>query len=106
MAKRISILVALEGADDGLKRAINSAERSLGELSTTAKTAGDKAARRNGRGQGRDVGVWRSGGDGQDATAGLPVDQLGGRQGAGDRPDRRCLEHDGRAPEAGDRGSA
>ena len=40
MAKRISILVALEGADDGLKRAITSAERSLGELSTTAKTAG------------------------------------------------------------------
>jgi tape measure domain-containing protein len=44
MAKRISILVALEGADDGLKRAITSAERSLGELSTTAKTAGAKAA--------------------------------------------------------------
>ncbi|MDX1251145.1 MAG: phage tail tape measure protein [Gammaproteobacteria bacterium] len=44
MAKRISILVALEGADEGLKRAITSAERSLGELSTTAKTAGAKAA--------------------------------------------------------------
>ncbi|MBN9462180.1 MAG: phage tail tape measure protein [Burkholderiales bacterium] len=44
MAKRISILVALEGADDGLKRAITSAERSLGELSATAKTAGAKAA--------------------------------------------------------------
>lgn len=44
MAKRISILVALEGADEGLKRAITSAERSLGELSATAKTAGAKAA--------------------------------------------------------------
>ena len=41
---RISILVALEGADEGLKRALTSAERSLGELATTAKTAGDKAA--------------------------------------------------------------
>lgn len=44
MSKRISILVALEGADEGLKRAITSAERSLGELSTSAKTAGAKAA--------------------------------------------------------------
>lgn len=44
MANRISVLVALEGADEGLKRAIMSAERSLGELSTTAKTAGEKAA--------------------------------------------------------------
>ncbi|TXH83136.1 tape measure protein [Thauera aminoaromatica] len=44
MANRISVLVALEGADDGLKRAIASAERSLGELSSTAKTAGEKAA--------------------------------------------------------------
>jgi tape measure domain-containing protein len=44
MAKRISILVALEGADEGLKRAITSAERSLGELSSSAKTAGAKAA--------------------------------------------------------------
>jgi len=44
MAKRISILVALEGADEGLKRAISSAERSLGELSSTAKTSGAKAA--------------------------------------------------------------
>lgn len=44
MAKRISILVALEGADEGLKRAITSAERSLGELSGAAKTAGAKAA--------------------------------------------------------------
>ena len=42
MANRISILVALEGADDGLKRAVASAERSLGELSTTAKTVGEK----------------------------------------------------------------
>ncbi len=41
---RISILVALEGADEGLKRALTSAERSLGELSANAKTAGDKAA--------------------------------------------------------------
>jgi len=30
MSKRISVLVALEGADEGLKRAIASAERSLG----------------------------------------------------------------------------
>ena len=44
MAKRISILVALEGADEGLKRAITSAERSLGEFGANAKTAGDKAA--------------------------------------------------------------
>ncbi|WP_042427282.1 tape measure protein [Comamonas granuli] len=44
MANRISVLVALEGADDGLKRAITSAERSLGELSSTAKSAGEKAA--------------------------------------------------------------
>ena len=42
---RISVLVALEGADDGLKRALNSAQQSLGELASTAKTAGDKAAR-------------------------------------------------------------
>ncbi|RIJ86650.1 hypothetical protein RSP822_09165 [Ralstonia solanacearum] len=40
---RISILVALDGADEGLKRAITSAERSLGELATSAKTAGDRA---------------------------------------------------------------
>ena len=44
MANRISVLVALEGADEGLKRAVTSAEKSLGELSGTAKTAGDKAA--------------------------------------------------------------
>ena len=44
MANRISILVALEGADEGLKRAFTSAERSLGEFGSNAKTAGDKAA--------------------------------------------------------------
>jgi phage shock protein A len=44
MANRISVLVALEGADEGLKRAVASAEKSLGELAQTAKTAGDKAA--------------------------------------------------------------
>ncbi len=44
MANRISVLVALDGADEGLKRAVASAERSLGELSATAKTAGEKAA--------------------------------------------------------------
>ena len=32
MANRISVLVALEGADEGLKRAVASAEKSLGEL--------------------------------------------------------------------------
>ncbi len=41
---RISVLVALEGADDGLKRALNSAQQSLGDLATNAKTAGQKAA--------------------------------------------------------------
>ncbi|MDC6212459.1 hypothetical protein PP727_20040 [Ralstonia solanacearum] len=44
MSQRISILVALDGADEGLKRAITSAERSLGELAASAKTAGDRAA--------------------------------------------------------------
>ncbi|WP_042591675.1 hypothetical protein, partial [Ralstonia solanacearum] len=44
MSQRISILVALDGADDGLKRVITSAERSLGELAASAKTAGDRAA--------------------------------------------------------------
>lgn len=43
-SNRISVVVALEGADEGLKRAVASAERSLGELSTAAKTAGDRAA--------------------------------------------------------------
>ncbi len=42
---RIAVLVALEGADDGLKRALSSAQKSMGELAATAKTAGDKAAR-------------------------------------------------------------
>jgi tape measure domain-containing protein len=41
---RIAILVALEGADEGLKRAITSAERSLGQLSSTARTSGAQAA--------------------------------------------------------------
>jgi tape measure domain-containing protein len=41
---RISILVALEGSDEGLKRALSSAERSLGELASSARTAGDKAS--------------------------------------------------------------
>ena len=40
---RISILVALDGADDGLRRAVASAERSLGELSAQARTAGERA---------------------------------------------------------------
>lgn len=44
MAQRISILVSLDGADEGLKRAINSAEKSLGDLSSSAKSAGEKAA--------------------------------------------------------------
>jgi len=44
MSQRISILVALEGADEGLKRALTSAERSLGELASTAKSAGAKTA--------------------------------------------------------------
>ncbi|WWQ31365.1 hypothetical protein RSgd_2563 [Ralstonia solanacearum] len=43
MSQRISSLVALDGADEGLKRAIASAERSLGELAASAKTAGDRA---------------------------------------------------------------
>ncbi len=43
-SNRISVLVALEGADEGLKRAVTSAEKSLGELSNSAKTAGQKAA--------------------------------------------------------------
>jgi tape measure domain-containing protein len=41
---RISLLVALEGADEGLTRAITSAERSLGQFSSTATTAGAQAA--------------------------------------------------------------
>lgn len=41
---RISILVALDGADEGLKRAIASAETSLGKLAISAKAASDKAS--------------------------------------------------------------
>jgi tape measure domain-containing protein len=41
---RISVLVALDAADDGLKRALHSAQQSLNELSGQAKSAGDKAA--------------------------------------------------------------
>ncbi|MGC5859728.1 hypothetical protein, partial [Ralstonia pseudosolanacearum] len=41
---RISILVALDGADEGLKRAIASAELSLGKLAVSAKAASGKAA--------------------------------------------------------------
>jgi tape measure domain-containing protein len=40
---RISVLVALEGADDGLRRALHSAQQSLGNLSTHARTAGQQA---------------------------------------------------------------
>jgi uncharacterized membrane protein len=40
---RISILVALEGADDGLRRALHSAQQSLGDLSSHARTAGQQA---------------------------------------------------------------
>ena len=42
-SKRISVVVALEGADEGLKRAVNSAERSFGQLSCTARCAGAQA---------------------------------------------------------------
>jgi hypothetical protein len=41
---RIAVLVALEGSDDGLKRTLNSAQQSLRDLATNAKTAGQKAA--------------------------------------------------------------
>ena len=44
MANRISVLVALEGADKGLQRAITAAEKSLGGLSATARTSGKQAA--------------------------------------------------------------
>ena len=104
MAKRISILVALEGADEGLKRAITSAERSLGELSTTAKTAGAKAA----AGMAEVKAGMSAFGD-QVATAKtqlLAFLSINWAEGAGDRPDRRRLEHDVRAPEAGDGGPA
>ena len=42
---RIAVLVALVGANDGFKRALQSVQQSLSELATTAKTAGDKAGR-------------------------------------------------------------
>lgn len=41
---RIAVLVALEGADEGLKRALQSADRSLDELAGSARSAGDKAS--------------------------------------------------------------
>lgn len=41
---RISLLIALDASDDGLKRTLTSAERSLGELAGNAKSAGEKAA--------------------------------------------------------------
>ena len=41
---RIAVLVALEGSDDGLKRALTSAQQSLGELAANTKPAGEKAA--------------------------------------------------------------
>ena len=44
MAKRISILVALEGADEGLKRALTQAQMSMDTLASSAKMAGTKAA--------------------------------------------------------------
>src|SRR5512137_2646375 len=44
MAQRISVLVALDGTDEGLKRAVTSAERSLGDLGSSARTAGEKAS--------------------------------------------------------------
>jgi len=44
MANRISILVALEGADEGLKRTLNEAERSMGDFAAGAKSAGEKAS--------------------------------------------------------------
>ena len=40
MANRISVLVALEGADEGLKRAINNAERSLGGSAPVVRVLG------------------------------------------------------------------
>ena len=42
--KRISILVALEESDAGLKRALNQAQASMDTLASSAKTAGTKAA--------------------------------------------------------------
>lgn len=40
---RISVLVALEGADEGLRSALTRAEGSLDRLGNTARTAGDRA---------------------------------------------------------------
>lgn len=72
---RISILVALDGADEGLKRAIASAERSLGELVASAKSAGEKAAA--GLAQVKaGVSVISDGHHRQDTTARFPLDQL------------------------------
>ncbi|BCL92912.1 hypothetical protein [Ralstonia pseudosolanacearum] len=92
---RISILVALDGADEGLKRAIASAERSLGELVASAKSAGEKAAA--GLAQVKAcVSVISDGHHRQDTTARFPLDQLGSRQDPGDRSGRRRVEHIGR----------
>ncbi len=44
MANRIAVLVALEGADEGLKRTLDAAERSMGDFASTARSASDKAA--------------------------------------------------------------
>ena len=44
MSKRIPALVALEAAEEGLKRAIALAEQPLGERSTASRTSGFKAA--------------------------------------------------------------
>jgi len=44
MAKRISILIALDAADEGLKKAINDAGKSMDDLSSSARAAGDKTA--------------------------------------------------------------
>jgi tape measure domain-containing protein len=43
-SNRISLLIALDAADDGLKRALGSAQKSLGGLADSAKNAGDKAS--------------------------------------------------------------
>jgi tape measure domain-containing protein len=41
---RLAFLVALEGSDEGLKRALNSADRAMAGLASAAKSAGAKAA--------------------------------------------------------------
>lgn len=43
MARRISVLVSLDGTDEGLRTALSSAERRLGDLSVAARTAGTRA---------------------------------------------------------------